>query len=85
MKGRARTTENDNERCVAATVMTEWKIKNKQDRRCPFIAKVFLNGKQLCHRHAQLEALGWMVETKKATVIPQLPRPTPYSRVTVVK
>jgi hypothetical protein len=49
-------------RCEAATVMTEWKKARKREERCPFMAKWAVQGHQFCMHHARIEAVAICVE-----------------------
>lgn len=80
-RGRPRSAESEAEQCVAITEMTEWKRKNHIGPRCPFVAKVLINSKRLCHRHAHIEALSICISNGSATLIPQQVKPSPYAPV----
>lgn len=81
-RGRPASAESDEDRCQAQTLPTEWKAKNSVSLRCPFIAKVLINHVQLCHKHAELEALAILIERAEATVIFKAPR-SPYQHIRI--
>ena len=56
-RGRASIADHDAERCVALTVMTEWKRHNKREQRCPFRGRYMVQGKLFCKSHAYCEAV----------------------------
>ena len=64
MSGRGRPLEatSDDDRCVALTVMTEWKRRNKKEQRCPFIGRYLVQGKLFCRHHAANEAVAICTE-----------------------
>ena len=80
-RGRPLHAENEGDQCEAVTFETNWKRDNKIDLRCPFFAKVLIDGRRLCNKHAQTDALAIALEKHEAELIlrPAL-RPT-YARV----
>ena len=84
-KGKPLHAKNDESRCQAITFETAWKRDHATDLRCPFIAKIQINQKHLCHRHAHLEALAIMIKDGKAQIIPQPERRNPYQQVSITK
>ena len=80
-KGKVLVARDNEGRCDAITFETNWKRNKKQDLRCPFVARLLIGTKHLCHRHAQCEALALLVESKVAKIIPVPERRLPYQRV----
>lgn len=80
-RGQPLHATTDGDRCEAVTFETQWKREKKIDLRCPFIAKVFIDGRRLCNKHAQSDALAIMIEKHEAEIILRpVARPL-YSRV----
>jgi hypothetical protein len=77
--------KNTKDQCEAVTFETHWKRDRKVDLRCPFIARITIGKKRLCHKHAQLEALAILVDKDTAQIIPQPERRLMYEQVSVVK
>lgn len=72
--------------CQALTVGTAWKRDHGGDLRCQYLAKIRINGKDLCNRHAELEALAVLVRDKVAMVLPTPPQiHVPYRGVEIAK
>ncbi len=72
-KGYATVAETDDERCIALTLMTRWKRKNKSDQRCPFRGTYLVQGKLFCRHHAENEAVAICIELghMKRVVLPR--------------
>lgn len=68
-RGQPLHATTDGDRCQATTFETEWKRTNKKDLRCPFIAKVLIDGRSLCNKHAQTDALAILMERHEAEII----------------
>jgi uncharacterized protein (DUF2126 family) len=68
-RGRPAEAENSADQCEALTVMTEWKKEQKIEPRCPFVAKVRIDGISLCNKQAAIESLAVLIESGKAQVI----------------
>jgi hypothetical protein len=83
-RGSPRLAENQGERCQALTIETEWKRENKADLQCPFFARLELNGKRLCNRHGELEAVATLLADGKAKRIAQPAVRLRYGPVPVV-
>ena len=61
-RGKPLLSNSDADRCEALTVMTKWKIANKRQERCPFMARYSVQGRQFCSHHARMEAVAICVE-----------------------
>lgn len=75
-RGRPLVANSDAERCEALTVMTEWKIRNKREQRCPFVSKFFISGHAFCRHHAVMEA---MAITMEKGIMTKIQRPVPVA------
>jgi hypothetical protein len=84
-RGSPRLPENDGHRCQAVTIETEWKRRNKTDLRCPFFARLEINGKRLCNKHAEIEAVATLINLGKARRIMMPAQRAPYEAVRTVK
>ncbi len=73
-RGRALQATSNDDRCEALTVMTDWKVRNKREQRCPFMAKYLVQGHQFCMHHARVEAVAICAEKGLLT---RLARPVP--------
>lgn len=72
--------------CQALTVSTAWKRAHGDNLRCQYFARIRINGKDLCNRHAELEALAVLVRDKSAEILPTPPQiHIPYTGVKVAK
>jgi len=80
-RGHELPAETDGDRCEATTFETSWKRDNKVDLRCPFIAKVLIDGKRLCNKHAQTDALAILIDRHEAEIILRPAARPLYSRV----
>ena len=81
-RGRPLMANGDHERCMALTVMTEWKIANKREQRCPFQSKYAAGHKELCRHHAVMEAMAIAMERGDVRRI-QRPVPKMDKRVSI--
>ncbi len=61
-RGRPKLATADDNRCEAATIMTEWKRMKRREERCPFMAKWSIKGHQFCMHHARIEAVAIGIE-----------------------
>jgi hypothetical protein len=61
-RGKASLATEDNNRCEALTVMTEWKKAHNKEERCPFMARWTVQGHQFCMHHMRVEAVAIGVE-----------------------
>lgn len=84
LRGRPRIANNDDERCEALTIMTAWKIKNKRDQRCPFMARFQVQGHRFCRHHAVKECFAIGFERRLVRRLVALP-PTDGVRVPTAK
>ena len=81
-RGQPLHAKTEGDQCQAITFETNWKRDKNIDLRCPFIAKVLIDGRRLCNKHAQTDALAILMERHEAEVILRpVARPL-YSRVT---
>ncbi len=84
-KGKLLKADSDDLRCEAKTIQTEWKRNKGVDLRCPYFVRIGINGKRLCTKHAQLEAMAMLFDQGKATEI-QIPvQRHPFQHVQVMK
>lgn len=83
-RGRPKLATADDDRCEAATVMTEWKKSKKLEERCPFMAKWSVGSHQFCMHHTRMQAVALGVEKGfiKRLVLPQ---PIAGQRVRIAK
>ena len=63
-RGKPLIADSDADRCEALTVMTEWKVRNKKEQRCPFKARYVVQGHQFCSHHTRVEAVAICMERK---------------------
>jgi len=68
-RGQPLHAETDGDRCEATTLATEWKRSKNIDLRCPFIAKVLIDCRRLCNKHAQTDALAILIDRHDAEII----------------
>ncbi len=61
-RGKPSLADSDDDRCVALTMMTEWKKAHKREERCPFKARWSVQGKQLCRHHMIVEVCAIAME-----------------------
>ena len=80
-RGRAMHAINDKDRCEAITILTEWKRANKVEPQCPFFAKLIIDEKRLCSRHAMLEAIAVLLTQGNAQIIPRPETRIPWQAV----
>ena len=82
-----RATNNDH-RCQALTVMTEWKREHNKEERCPFMARWYVGKNQLCSHHARMEAVALAVEKGYMTrliIPPATPQMGQHPRLMTMK
>lgn len=64
-KGKPAYAKVEKDQCEAVTTETHWKRARNIDLRCPFIVKVTIGDKRLCHRHAMCEALALLLRVPR--------------------
>jgi len=85
-RGHPTRAERAEDQCEAVTVETPWKKRQQSELRCPYVAKVMVEHKRLCNRHASMEALAICLSTEKAQLITTIKTVRlPYQRVEVIK
>lgn len=83
-RGRQQLSKRDDDRCIALTVMTPWKISKKREERCPFMAKWSVDGKQFCAHHMRMEAIAICLDSGHVKRM-AAPPPVIGQRVRVMK
>lgn len=83
-RGKALLSTSDHDRCIALTVMTSWKVAQKREERCPFMAKWVVDGKQFCAHHMRCESVAICIEGGRVKRL-AAPPPITGQRVRVIK
>jgi hypothetical protein len=84
-KGRPLLAKLEKDQCEAVTLETHWKRERKLDLRCPFVARLSVGKKRLCHKHAQCEALALLIADGRAKILPAPQARQPYQPVSVIE
>lgn len=83
-RGRPTISQSDADRCEALTVMTQWKIDNKREERCPFTVRWLVQGHGFCRHHAVLESFAIGMERGDIKRVAPMP-PVSGHRVRTIK